>query len=198
MVGRVQDAAAYATKAVRFARERGERGFAAWALRLLAEIALATTAEDRYREAMALAGALEMCPLVAHCHSASQGPPARGRARAGPRKSCHRHGDVPRDEDDILAGEGGGEVVARVRPLPRLTQEAAPNEKPKSTKDDHARSADFRDFLCGDERSLVSNPAVVALRISLNSQASRRWHPPCVKHDSTRPCVHDSGCQCWP
>jgi class 3 adenylate cyclase/tetratricopeptide (TPR) repeat protein len=74
MVGRVQDAAACATKAVESARERGERGFEAWALRLQAEIALAAqppdaaAAEGRYREAKELAGALEMRPLLAHCH----------------------------------------------------------------------------------------------------------------------------------
>jgi tetratricopeptide (TPR) repeat protein len=74
MVGRVQDAAACATKAVESARERGERGFEAWALRLQAEIALAAqppevvAAEGRYCEAKALAGALEMRPLLAHCH----------------------------------------------------------------------------------------------------------------------------------
>jgi class 3 adenylate cyclase/tetratricopeptide (TPR) repeat protein len=73
-VGRVWDAAACATNAVESARERGERGFEAWALRLQAEIALAAeppdaaAAETRYREAMALAGSLEMRPLVAHCH----------------------------------------------------------------------------------------------------------------------------------
>jgi tetratricopeptide (TPR) repeat protein len=74
MVGRVQEAAAYAANAVKSARERGERGFEAWALRLHAEIALAAqpsdaaVAEERYREAKTLAGALEMRPLVAHCH----------------------------------------------------------------------------------------------------------------------------------
>jgi class 3 adenylate cyclase len=74
MVGRVQDAAECATKAVEFARARGERGFEAWALRLQAQIALAAspsdvvTVEERYREAMTLAGTLEMRPLLAHCH----------------------------------------------------------------------------------------------------------------------------------
>jgi tetratricopeptide (TPR) repeat protein len=74
MVGRLQDAAACATKAVEAARARGERGFEAWALRLQAEIALAAqppdaaAAEARYREAKTLAGALEMRPLLAHCH----------------------------------------------------------------------------------------------------------------------------------
>lgn len=66
MVGRVQDAAECATKAVEFARARGERGFEAWALRLQAQIALAAspsdvvTVEERYREAMTLAGTLEI------------------------------------------------------------------------------------------------------------------------------------------
>ena len=60
--------------AVESARERGERGFEAWALRLQAEIAVAAqppdaaAAERRYGEAKALAAALEMRPLVAHCH----------------------------------------------------------------------------------------------------------------------------------
>jgi class 3 adenylate cyclase/tetratricopeptide (TPR) repeat protein len=74
MLGRVQDAASCATDAVESARTRGERGFEAWALRLQAEIALAaqppdvSIAEERYREAKALAGSLEMRPLMAHCH----------------------------------------------------------------------------------------------------------------------------------
>jgi hypothetical protein len=74
MLGRVQDAASCATDAVESARTRGERGFEAWALRLQAEIALAaqppdvSLAEERYREAKALAGSLEMRPLLAHCH----------------------------------------------------------------------------------------------------------------------------------
>jgi tetratricopeptide (TPR) repeat protein len=74
LAGRVQDATACAANALEFARSRGERGFEAWALRLQAEIALAAqppdaaAAEERYREAKALAGALEMRPLLAHCH----------------------------------------------------------------------------------------------------------------------------------
>ena len=45
-VGRVQDAAAWAANAVESARERGERGFEAWALRLQAEVALAAQPPD--------------------------------------------------------------------------------------------------------------------------------------------------------
>jgi class 3 adenylate cyclase/tetratricopeptide (TPR) repeat protein len=73
-VGRVQDAAACAAEAVGSARVRGERGFEAWALRLQAKIALAAqppnvaVAKERFLEAQALAGALEMRPLLAHCH----------------------------------------------------------------------------------------------------------------------------------
>jgi len=93
LVGRVQDAAAYATKAVESARERGERGFEAWALRLQAEIARAAqppdiaAAEERYREAKALAGALEMRPLVAHCHLGL----GRLSIRTGDREEARRH-----------------------------------------------------------------------------------------------------------
>jgi class 3 adenylate cyclase/tetratricopeptide (TPR) repeat protein len=73
LVGRSEDAQRTADQALELAREREERGFEAWALRLQAEIAATATptgevAETRYREAMALATELEMRPLVAHCH----------------------------------------------------------------------------------------------------------------------------------
>jgi tetratricopeptide (TPR) repeat protein len=92
-VGRVQDAATRATMAVESARERGERGFEAWALRLEAEIALAAqppdaaAAEERYREAKELAGVLEMRPLVAHCHLGL----GRLSIRTGERREAQRH-----------------------------------------------------------------------------------------------------------
>jgi hypothetical protein len=56
------------------ARRRGERGYEAWALRLLGEIAAhhvcpgEATAAAHYGAAMTLASELEMRPLVAHCH----------------------------------------------------------------------------------------------------------------------------------
>lgn len=55
-------------------RQRGERGYEAWALRLLGEIAShharpdVTAAAVHYSAAMTLASELEMRPLVAHCH----------------------------------------------------------------------------------------------------------------------------------
>jgi hypothetical protein len=63
-----------ADRAVSLARERGERGHEAWALRLLGEIAAhhghpdVMTAEAHYGAAMALADGLGMRPLAAHCH----------------------------------------------------------------------------------------------------------------------------------
>ena len=65
---------ACAERAVRLARERGERGYAAWALRLLGDIASyqdcpdVATAEAHYSAATALASELGMRPLLAHCH----------------------------------------------------------------------------------------------------------------------------------
>jgi hypothetical protein len=55
-------------------RKRKGRGFQAWALRLLGEIASRRDSPDlagaevRYRDARALANELGMRPLVAHCH----------------------------------------------------------------------------------------------------------------------------------
>jgi tetratricopeptide (TPR) repeat protein len=74
LADQVEDARACADRAVRLARERGERGHEAWALRLLGEVAShqnrpsVATAEAQYGAAMALAYELGMRPLVAHCH----------------------------------------------------------------------------------------------------------------------------------
>jgi tetratricopeptide (TPR) repeat protein len=72
--GRVDETRIAATRALDLARERGEQGQEARALRLLGEIAAhprataADVAEDHYRQALALAERLDMRPLVAHCH----------------------------------------------------------------------------------------------------------------------------------
>jgi tetratricopeptide (TPR) repeat protein len=71
---RLDEAVALGHQAVTLARQHGERGHEAWALRLLGEIASRRTrpdalkAEDHYREASAIATDLGMQPLVAHCH----------------------------------------------------------------------------------------------------------------------------------
>lgn len=74
LAGRVEDAMRHAARAVQLAREHGERGHEAWALRLRAEVARRheapeiDTADQQYRRALALATDLGMRPLVAHCH----------------------------------------------------------------------------------------------------------------------------------
>jgi tetratricopeptide (TPR) repeat protein len=74
LADRAEDARVCADRAVKLARERGERGYEAWSLRLLGEVAShhsrpdVATAEAHYSASMALASELEMRPLVAHCH----------------------------------------------------------------------------------------------------------------------------------
>jgi len=75
LAGRVADAKAVAERAKQWSRARSERGFEAWALRLLAECemrsaeARETTAQDLFQEALGLGAELGMRPLVAHCHA---------------------------------------------------------------------------------------------------------------------------------
>jgi tetratricopeptide (TPR) repeat protein len=72
---RPEDAGRFAREGLRIARQHKERGYEAWALRLLGDLASdrepldASVAEAHYRDALALATALGMRPLVAHCHS---------------------------------------------------------------------------------------------------------------------------------
>jgi tetratricopeptide (TPR) repeat protein len=74
LAGRRDDAAAVATQGLALARARKQRGDEAWMLRLFGEIAAqeqppqVEQAETHYREALALAQELGMCPLAAHCH----------------------------------------------------------------------------------------------------------------------------------
>jgi len=74
LAGRPDEAATWADRALEQSRKCGERGLEAWALRVQAEVASAqeghapAQARERYDEALALAQALEMRPLVAHCH----------------------------------------------------------------------------------------------------------------------------------
>jgi tetratricopeptide (TPR) repeat protein len=74
LAGRLEEASAHAREALVLARTRKERGNEAWSLRLLGEIAAQhqplqfESAEDYYCQALALADALGMRPLQAHCH----------------------------------------------------------------------------------------------------------------------------------
>jgi tetratricopeptide (TPR) repeat protein len=74
LADQVEHARASADRAVTLARGRGERGYEAWALRLLGEIASHQASPDaaagtaHYVAALTLASELKMRPLVAHCH----------------------------------------------------------------------------------------------------------------------------------
>jgi tetratricopeptide (TPR) repeat protein len=74
LAGREADARGAAQRALGLARQHKERGHEAYTLRLLGEIAAREhsldigKAENHYRQALALAEALGMRPLVAHCH----------------------------------------------------------------------------------------------------------------------------------
>jgi class 3 adenylate cyclase/tetratricopeptide (TPR) repeat protein len=74
LAGRLEKAHQCAAQALDLARRYQFRGEQAWALRLLGEIAAhrtppeVETAETHYRQALALAEALGMRPLQAHCH----------------------------------------------------------------------------------------------------------------------------------
>jgi class 3 adenylate cyclase/tetratricopeptide (TPR) repeat protein len=71
---RASDAPRYADRALALARERGERGHEAYALRVLGEITALRHPDEtepaaaHYDAAIALATELGMRPLVAHCH----------------------------------------------------------------------------------------------------------------------------------
>ena len=74
LAGRLEEALSLAQQALELARTHKERGNEAWILRLLGEIAArcdppeVEQAEAHYHEALALANALGMRPLQAHCH----------------------------------------------------------------------------------------------------------------------------------
>jgi class 3 adenylate cyclase/DNA-binding winged helix-turn-helix (wHTH) protein/tetratricopeptide (TPR) repeat protein len=74
LAGRPEEAYTQAQRALEFARDHQERGYEAYTLRLLGEIAAqreppeAEQAEVHYLQALALAEELGMRPLQAHCH----------------------------------------------------------------------------------------------------------------------------------
>jgi class 3 adenylate cyclase/tetratricopeptide (TPR) repeat protein len=74
LAGRREEANQAASRGLTLAREKKERGYEAYTLRLLGEIAArddspdVREAEDHYRQALALAEELGMRPLIAHCH----------------------------------------------------------------------------------------------------------------------------------
>jgi tetratricopeptide (TPR) repeat protein len=73
LTGRTGDAFEHAQHALKLSRDYKERGWEAWTLRLLGEIASCRDlrqfqdAKDSYQQALAIAKELRMEPLVAHC-----------------------------------------------------------------------------------------------------------------------------------
>ena len=74
LAGHLDEAYTIAKRSLAFTCEHQERGYQAYALRLLGDIAaqrepkIVEQAEDYYYKALALAEALGMRPLLAHCH----------------------------------------------------------------------------------------------------------------------------------
>jgi tetratricopeptide (TPR) repeat protein len=93
LANRFDDAVTFAGRALRLARERGQRGYEAWTLHLLGEIAAhpgflnSGDSEGHYHAALALAEELGMRPLVAHCHLAL----GKGYRRTGKRQEAQDH-----------------------------------------------------------------------------------------------------------
>jgi Flp pilus assembly protein TadD len=75
LTGQLEEASAHARETLTLARIHKERGSEAWTLRLLAKVAAHREPPDveqataHYRQALALAEALGMRPLQAHCHN---------------------------------------------------------------------------------------------------------------------------------
>jgi DNA-binding SARP family transcriptional activator len=98
--GRAIDAARHAAWALALARDRGERGNEAWALRLAGEIALRESpddvarAGDHLRQALELTRELGMRPLEAHCR-ASLGVLTGDRAELAAATDLYRALDMP-------------------------------------------------------------------------------------------------------
>ena len=93
-LGRLDEALAVAVRGLEFCRAHAQQGEQAWALRLLGEIHAhrhppeAELAEASYREALALADALGMRPLQAHCHLGLGTLYARPASGSRPAPSC--------------------------------------------------------------------------------------------------------------
>ena len=86
-------AAELGQRSLALSRQYRERGHEAWAVRLLGEIAShpdppdTVTAEDYYRQALAIATELGMRPLSAHCHLGL----GKLYRRSGRREQAHEH-----------------------------------------------------------------------------------------------------------
>jgi tetratricopeptide (TPR) repeat protein len=127
LAGRLEEAHALAEGALAHACEHQEQGSQAYALRLLGDIAAQSEppeselAEAHYRHALALAEALGMRPLQAHCHHGlgtlyhQTGRAALARAALSTAIEMYRAMDMifwlPQAEAALAQGQGRSEVV---------------------------------------------------------------------------------------
>ncbi|HEX9819522.1 MAG TPA: BTAD domain-containing putative transcriptional regulator [Methylomirabilota bacterium] len=122
LAGDVEAAGRCAVEALALARRYGQRGWEAWALRLLGEVAARrdrldlTAVETHLREAMVLAGEREMQPLLTHCRLGlgeayrRAGDRARARTEAAGALAEYRALDMPHWQaraEAVLAGQMG-------------------------------------------------------------------------------------------
>jgi hypothetical protein len=88
---RLDQADAFAHRALEAARRLGRRGCEVRAQRVIADVALerfdGVTAEDQYQQSLALATELGQRPLVAHCHLGL----GKLYRRTGKREQAHEH-----------------------------------------------------------------------------------------------------------
>jgi len=123
LASRADEARACGERAVGLARERGERGYEAWALRLLGETAAfrdcpdAARAEAHFGASMALASELGMRPLVAHC-------------RLGLGKLLGRAGDQRAAAEQLAAAMSMFQEMGMRFSLAKAEAEARALEKP--------------------------------------------------------------------
>jgi tetratricopeptide (TPR) repeat protein len=122
LAGRLEEAHVITERTLALVRAHQERGHEAYALRLLGEIAAwceppeRTLAEVHYQQALALAEALGMRPLVAHCHRdlgtlyASTGQREQARAELSTAIALYRAMDMtfwlPQTEAALAQVEG--------------------------------------------------------------------------------------------
>ena len=111
--GRVAEAAATATRALDLAREHGEAGYEAMALRVLGDAELSggkASGEARLEEARVLAGRLGMQPLLAECHASL----AEARRRAGDTAAAARHQATARELIEMTGMRAAGSEDERL------------------------------------------------------------------------------------
>ena len=149
--GRVEEAVGLARRALELAQQRQERGNQAWTLRLLGALAMhdeaanLAQAQDYYEQALTLAEALGMRPLLAHCHFALRDPcTPPGPESAGIRGIPYSRRAVAVFADDTLALTGrkrtGASLMMRSSRLVRSAlRERLPHAKRVARRDSRHR-----------------------------------------------------------